>query len=65
MRVNAICPGTVETPMADQAAAIIPDIRTRAQATPLGRLGNASEIANAVIWLVPIRHRLSPGLPCR
>lgn len=52
IRINAICPGVVETPMvsdmlegqADAMAGII-------QQQPIGRLGTADEIAAAVLWL--------------
>jgi NAD(P)-dependent dehydrogenase (short-subunit alcohol dehydrogenase family) len=47
IRINAVCPGGIATPMtADPAMA------TRlAEATPMGRLGEAREIADAVVWL--------------
>jgi NAD(P)-dependent dehydrogenase (short-subunit alcohol dehydrogenase family) len=52
IRINAICPGVIETPMlgdmlqtqADVLKAIIRD-------QPIGRLGAAEEIAAAVLWL--------------
>jgi NAD(P)-dependent dehydrogenase (short-subunit alcohol dehydrogenase family) len=52
VRINAICPGTFDTPMVtamiadgelDEAAAIANQ--------PIGRLGRADEIAQAVLWL--------------
>ena len=51
IRVNAICPGTIETPpvqrmMADPAA-----LEVNLKAHALGRLGRAEEIANAAVWL--------------
>lgn len=52
IRVNAVCPGTIETPMAtnyfiDQGLPI-PDEFPR---IPMGRLGRPEEVANAVMWL--------------
>ena len=51
IRINAVCPGVIETPMAapaqhDQA---IRDIMLRKHAT--GRLGQPEEVAAAVLWL--------------
>jgi NAD(P)-dependent dehydrogenase (short-subunit alcohol dehydrogenase family) len=51
VRVNAICPGTIETPpvqrmMSDPATL---DVNLRAHA--LRRLGRPDEIANAAVWL--------------
>ncbi|MCA0211014.1 MAG: SDR family oxidoreductase [Proteobacteria bacterium] len=51
IRVNAVCPGVIETPMTD-AVAKNPEIRKVMEAmTPLGRMGQAEEIAGAVLWL--------------
>jgi len=50
VRVNAICPGTVDTPMfrTSMAPALIERlIRT----SPVGRLADATEIAEVVVWL--------------
>ncbi len=49
IRVNAICPGVIETPMTEQLpeAALGPLI----QATPLGRTGKPSDIASTALFL--------------
>jgi NAD(P)-dependent dehydrogenase (short-subunit alcohol dehydrogenase family) len=52
IRINAICPGTIETPMvADMAAKGELDRTAAAAATPIGRLGQGDEIAASVLWL--------------
>lgn len=53
IRVNAICPGYVETPLTSGIPdATIDGIRAR---TPLGRLGTAEELANVVAFLLSPR----------
>src|SRR5436853_3214115 len=52
IRINAVCPGTIETPMiADMIAkeSLTMDDVQRDQ--PMGRLGRPEEIAAAVVWL--------------
>src|SRR3954463_396721 len=52
VRVNAVCPGTIETPMvARMAAGGELDRDAAATGVPLGRLGRPEEIAAAVLWL--------------
>ena len=49
IRVNAICPGCIDTPMGD---AIDPDaMKEFLKDQPIGRMGRAEEIAAAVLWL--------------
>ncbi|WP_336946307.1 glucose 1-dehydrogenase [Asaia sp. BMEF1] len=52
VRINAICPGVIETPM------VADMLKTQKQAMddflkqqPIGRLGTAEEIAQSVLWL--------------
>lgn len=52
VRVNAVCPGTISTPMVERMVAggeLDPD--TAAAGVPLGRLGRPEEVAAAVLWL--------------
>ncbi len=52
IRVNAVCPGMIDTPMND--ALIGGDQQKQAQMlkkVPMGRLGQPEEIAQAVLWL--------------
>jgi NAD(P)-dependent dehydrogenase (short-subunit alcohol dehydrogenase family) len=52
IRVNAICPGTARTPMVDQAMADVPALDDHLRALhPIGRIGEASEVAEAAVWL--------------
>ncbi len=49
IRVNAILPGNVETPMMDRFTG--GDIQKAIDLEPVGRLGKPEEIAEAVLWL--------------
>ncbi|MGB3771904.1 MAG: glucose 1-dehydrogenase [Rhodococcus sp. (in: high G+C Gram-positive bacteria)] len=52
VRVNAVCPGTIFTPMVErmiEGGELDPD--SAASGVPLGRLGRPEEIAAAVLWL--------------
>jgi NAD(P)-dependent dehydrogenase (short-subunit alcohol dehydrogenase family) len=52
IRINAICPGTIETPMvADMIASGELDVSEAMKGQPIARLGRAEEIAAAVLWL--------------
>ncbi|HYI60071.1 MAG TPA: SDR family oxidoreductase [Microlunatus sp.] len=52
VRINAVCPGTIDTPMVTDMVTTGALDRTRAvAATPLGRLGRPEEIAAAALWL--------------
>ena len=55
IRVNAVCPGYIDTPMVDRAYEGKEFLRTNAISRhPVGRLGLPTEIANAVIWLCSV-----------
>jgi NAD(P)-dependent dehydrogenase (short-subunit alcohol dehydrogenase family) len=52
IRINAICPGVIETPMvADMLEGQAEAMAAIMQQQPIGRLGTADEIASAVLWL--------------
>jgi NAD(P)-dependent dehydrogenase (short-subunit alcohol dehydrogenase family) len=52
VRINAICPGTIETPMVEGMIARGElDVPEAVANEPIGRLGRADEIAAAVLWL--------------
>ena len=52
IRINAVCPGTIETPMvADMIAKGELTVSDAVAGQPIGRLGRGEEIAAAVLWL--------------
>ena len=52
LRINAVCPGFIRTPMVDRQSETHPDAAARlAAAAPMGRLGTPEEVAAAVLWL--------------
>ena len=50
VRVNAIFPGIIETPMTEALSDSIELLEQLIQATPLQRLGQPEDIANAVLY---------------
>lgn len=52
IRVNAVCPGYVRTPMLEAIMAKQPDYEAAVLAAePVGRLGSPEEVAGLVVWL--------------
>src|SRR5215217_62623 len=52
IRVNAVCPGYIETPMMDRFTGGTAEGRAKVVSEePIGRMGRAEEIADAVLWL--------------
>ncbi len=52
IRVNAVCPGVIQTPMVDRGIEANPRFEEGAARTnPSGRLGKPEEVAEAVVWL--------------
>jgi NAD(P)-dependent dehydrogenase (short-subunit alcohol dehydrogenase family) len=52
IRVNAVCPGIIYTPMMNRFSEGTPEGRERVIAQePVGRMGKPEEIAAAVVWL--------------
>jgi NAD(P)-dependent dehydrogenase (short-subunit alcohol dehydrogenase family) len=52
IRVNAVCPGIIDTPMMQRFSGGTPEGRERVIAQePVGRMGKPEEIAAAVVWL--------------
>ncbi len=52
LRVNAVCPGVIETPMADDAFSQDEELQAHViDMHPIGRLGKPEEVATATLWL--------------
>lgn len=52
IRINAVCPGTIDTPMVREMLVKEPELVNDIIADmPIGRLGLPEEIASAVLWL--------------
>jgi NAD(P)-dependent dehydrogenase (short-subunit alcohol dehydrogenase family) len=52
IRINAVCPGVIETPMvADMLEGQAEAMAAIMSEQPIGRLGQAEEVAAAALWL--------------
>ncbi|MBI3799218.1 MAG: SDR family oxidoreductase [Deltaproteobacteria bacterium] len=52
IRVNAVCPGVIQTPMIARLTGSRPDLgEALVAAEPIGRTGKPEEIAEAAVWL--------------
>ncbi len=52
VRINAVCPGVIHTAMIDRVLANDPGMEPAFTAMePVGRMGRAEEVADAVVWL--------------
>jgi NAD(P)-dependent dehydrogenase (short-subunit alcohol dehydrogenase family) len=52
IRVNAVCPGAIDTPMMDATFERFPGFReTLTSYVPMGRMGGPEEVAGAIAWL--------------
>lgn len=52
IRVNAVCPGVIHTPMVARLTSSRPDLsEALVAAEPMGRAGRPEEVAAAVVWL--------------
>jgi NAD(P)-dependent dehydrogenase (short-subunit alcohol dehydrogenase family) len=62
VRVNCVCPGTIDTPWIDRVVDELGESRDALVARqPLGRLGSADEIAEAVAYLASDRAGFTTG----
>ena len=52
IRVNAVCPGVIRTPMVQRSLDRMPELEERFVAVePIGRIGRPEEVAEAAVWL--------------
>lgn len=52
IRVNAVCPGVIQTSMIDRVTGNDKEVEKQYTAMePIGRMGNPEEVAEAVVWL--------------
>jgi len=61
IRVNAVCPGFTETPMADRIFRIPGARKYLLSCHPIGRFGKPAEIAEAVVWMCSDRASFMTG----
>ena len=61
IRVNAVCPAVIETPMADRAFADPEAQKAVLGMHPLGRFGKPTEVAEAVLWLCSDKSSFTTG----
>jgi NAD(P)-dependent dehydrogenase (short-subunit alcohol dehydrogenase family) len=61
IRINAVCPGFIETPMADRTLRVPAVHKFVVGLHPLGRLGRPAEIAEAVLWMCSDRASFMTG----
>ena len=62
VRVNAVCPGVIDTEMVERFTGHQPDVEAAMIATePVGRMGHPEEIADAVVWLCSPRASFVTG----
>lgn len=61
VRVNAVCPGFIETEMAERILRVPTVHKYVLSCHPIGRLGNPTEIAEAVVWMCSDRASFMTG----
>jgi NAD(P)-dependent dehydrogenase (short-subunit alcohol dehydrogenase family) len=65
IRVNAVCPGSIRTPMVEQVIGRLPDPARAWQETatlhPLGRAGTAEGVADAILYLASAQSSFVTG----
>jgi NAD(P)-dependent dehydrogenase (short-subunit alcohol dehydrogenase family) len=63
IRVNAVCPGVIHTPMVDRfTGGNMEAMKALVAGEPIGRIGEPSEIADAVVYLCSSRASFVTGI---
>ncbi|KIW14271.1 hypothetical protein PV08_07053 [Exophiala spinifera] len=62
IRVNAICPGFINTPLVGKASAAGADYNKLVSLIPFRRMGTAEEVAEAAVWLASERASYVSGV---
>jgi NAD(P)-dependent dehydrogenase (short-subunit alcohol dehydrogenase family) len=67
IRVNCVCPGSIETPLlqyaAEQEADPASAFATWGRRHPIGRIGKPSEVANVILFLASDQASFVTGSP--
>ncbi len=61
IRINAVCPAAVETPLADRVFGAPAAHKYALSCHPIGRFGRPAEIAEAVVWMCSDRASFMTG----
>jgi NAD(P)-dependent dehydrogenase (short-subunit alcohol dehydrogenase family) len=61
VRVNAVCPGWIDTPMVRRAISMDPTLERAINAAPVGRIGRPQEVAQVVVFLCSDRSSFING----
>ena len=62
IRINAVCPGFTESALLDQLLSVSPDMGEKLKRfIPMGRFGEAGEIAEAICWLASDNSKFMTG----
>jgi NAD(P)-dependent dehydrogenase (short-subunit alcohol dehydrogenase family) len=61
VRVNAVCPGFIQTELTDRILRVPTVHKYVLSCHPIGRLGNPTEIAEAVVWMCSDRASFMTG----
>ena len=61
IRINAVCPGAVETPLADRVFGAPSVHKYVLSCHPIGRFGKSAEVAEAVVWMCSERSSFMTG----
>lgn len=65
IRANAVCPGTIRTPLTEAVYQDADTLRRRTALVPLGRIGRPEDIADAVVFLSGAKASYVTGVALR